>query len=298
MNDQMNSKKPDHCLNCNLLLKEADKYCPNCGQKALPDHLTVKYFIHEFLNNYFSFDSKFLNTVKQLIIKPGFLTIEFIAGRRIRYINPIQLFIFSSFLYFLVNSFMFLKEDYGKNDLVRFNDRNKNVLSDSVEIQQIDSLFIVQNGEEIDTIDNSYVGEFLKKSQDFNAMDTESQNEKISRNISYSVFLLMPLFALYLGWFFKRKKKHYLENIVFSLHFHAFYYVAGVLFLLLDKLITGDVDSLMLLTIVCIYLLIAIKRFYSFSWISSVIRFIGLIILYGLTVSIFLVISILISVFI
>ena len=292
----MKSIKPDHCLNCNLKLKEADKYCPNCGQKTLPDHLTFNFFYREFLSNVFSLDSKVITTIKKLIFSPSFLSNEFIAGRRIGYINPIQLFMFSSFLYFFINSFMFLKEDNGEKDLVRFHDSDKNILSDSVEIQQIDSLFIVQDGEEIDTIDNSYVGEFLKKGQDFNAMDKESQNEKISRNISYSVFLLMPIFGLYLGWFFQSRKKHYLENIVFSLHFHAFYYVAGVLFLLLDKLLTGDVDSLIHFIVVIVYLLIAVKRFFNFSWLSSILRFIGLIFLYGLTVSIFLVASVIISV--
>ena len=89
--------------------------------------------------NYFSFDSKFFNTVKQLVFKPAYLSIEFIEGRRIRYINPIQLFVFSSFLYFLVNSFMFLKEET-KQDVFRFEDRGKNIASDSLSIEQLDSI--------------------------------------------------------------------------------------------------------------------------------------------------------------
>lgn len=288
--------KPPECLNCNHPIDDQTNFCPNCGQKALPDHLTFKYFFHEFINNIFSFDSRFLITIKYLILKPSFLSKEFINGRRIGYINPIQLFMFASFLYFLVNSFMFLKEDSGNTDLVRFQDNDKNILGDSLEIQQVDSLFIIQNSDGIDTINNSYVGEFLKKGQEFNAMDKEEQNEKMSRNISYAVFLLTPLFALYIGWFFKRKKRHYLENIVFSLHFHAFYYIAGVLFLFLDKLLPEDTETLILLVLVIVYLLIAVKKFYNFSWVSSIFRFIALLLLYGLTVSFFLIISILLSV--
>ena len=288
--------KPANCANCNHTLSDEDKYCPICGQKALPEHLTFKYFIHEFLNNYFSFDSKFFNTVKYLILKPSFLSCEFIKGRRVGYINPIQLFVFSSFLYFLVNSFMFLKEQQNDYDLVNFTNGDQNILIDSIDIEQADTLYIVKEGEKSDTINNSYLGEFLKKGQDFNSLDRESQNEKVSRVISYSVFLLMPIFALYLGWFFKKKKKHYLENIIFSLHFHAFYFIAGVLLLLFDKVLTGDVDTLILYLLVFAYLIISLRKFYNFSWLSTCFRFLGLILVYSITVSIILVCSILISI--
>ena len=157
---------------------------------------------------------------------------------------------------------------------------------------------IIKDSESSDIINNSYVGKFLQSGQDFNSMDKESQNEKISRNISYSVFLLMPLFAFYLGWLFKRKKQRYLENIIFSLHFHAFYFVVGVVFLLLDKLLTGDAETLILLISVITYLLVAAKRFYGFSWFSTSARFVGLVLIYGITVSIFLITSIIISVLI
>lgn len=296
MNKKDKYRRPDHCLNCNHPLDAHTHYCPSCGQKALPDHLTLKYFIHEFLSNYFSFDSKFFNTVKQLIIKPGFLSNEFIAGRRIRYINPIQLFVFTSFLYFLINSFMFLKEDV-KKDLVRINDENnKNIVSDSLDIQQLDSLIIIHDGETSDTIEHSLSGEFVKKGNDFNKLDRATQNERISNNMSYAVFLLLPVFAFYLGFIFRRKEMHYLQNIIFSLHFHSFFFVVGFVLLFFDRLLTGDIDSFILNLSAVIYLLIATKRFYKFSWILTTFRLLGLILIYGLTVIIFLLASILISV--
>lgn len=288
--------KPDHCQNCNFKLNIKDNFCPNCGQKTLPDHLTFRFFFHEFINNIFSFDSRFLITIKNLLLKPAFLSYEFIHGRRITYINPIQLFFFASFLYFLVNSFMFLKEDIGNQDLIRIQDSDKNIINDSINIQQSDSLIIIQDGTNTDTLENSYVGEFLKKGQDFNNLDKETQNEKLSKSISYAVFLLMPLFALYLGWFFRKRRRHYLENIIFSLHFHAFFYLVGVLFLLFDKVLTGDIDTLMLNILVIVYLLLAVKKFYGFPWISTILRFLGLLLIYGLTVSIFLIASIILSV--
>lgn len=295
MNSIDQNSKPDKCQNCQFQLAESDNYCPNCGQKNLINHLTFEYFFKEFASNVFSLDSKLVTTIKNLVARPAFLSHEFIQGRRVSYINPIQLFIFMSFIYFLVNSLMFLKEESANDDLVVFNDGEKRLLSDSIDIQQQDTLFIVDDGQVQDTLKNSYIGNFLKKGKEFNAMDKEDQNEKTSRNISYAAFLLTPIFALYLGWFYRKRKK-YLENIVFSLHFHAFFFLAGTLFLFLDKLIEGDIDSIIFYLLVLFYLLISLKRFYLFSWISTIARFLGLIILYGFTVSVFLIVSILISV--
>ncbi len=297
INSQENTA-PDHCQNCNKPLLEDEHYCANCGQKALPEKLTLKYFIQEFLSNYFSFDSKFFNTVIPLLFNPAFLSKEFTDGRRIRYINPIQLFVFSSFLFFLVKSFIILKEDPDA-DFFKINENNKSIQNlDSIQIEETDSLYIFRRGEEADTIDQTYVGESIKRVKDFNSMDKSTQNERLSRSFSYAVFLLTPLFALYLGLLFRKRGRHYLENIIFSLHFHAFYFVLGAFILLFDRLLTGDIDTLILLVLVIIYLFVALKRFYNFSWISTIFRFIGLLFLYGITVSIVLISSILLTLFV
>ena len=197
-----------------------------------------------------SFDSKFFNTAKPLIFNPAFLSREFIEGRRVRYINPIQLFVFSSFLFFLVNSFIIFKEAPDSN-YITINEHNGGLQTlDSIDIEQADSLYILKSTDRTDTIEESNVGEFIKKGKDFKSLDQSTQNEKLSRTFSYAVFLLMPLFALYLGLFFRRKGKQYLDNIIFSLHFHAFYFVLGTVMLLFDRLLPGDIDTLILLVLV------------------------------------------------
>lgn len=40
-------------------------------------------------------------TLKDLILRPGFLTREYTAGRRVRYLNPIRMYVFISALFFL-----------------------------------------------------------------------------------------------------------------------------------------------------------------------------------------------------
>jgi len=286
-------EQTDTCLNCHHPLEKAHVYCPNCGQKNLSDHLTFSYFFQDFLVNVFSIDSKLFKTFKSLLLRPAFLSLEFIQGRRIRYVNPIQLFMFASFSYFLINSFMFLKEE---NDNFQFTgvDGSKG----SVYIQPGDSTLVLDELSELDSITDSYSGMLLKKAQAFNSLDKESQNDKISRNISYTVFLLLPIFAFYLGLIFKSRRKKYLENIVFSLHFHSFYFILGTFFLLIDKLVFKDIDILLHYVLVILYLVIALKKFYEFSWGKTLLRCFFILSIYGLTVSIFLIATILLSVFI
>lgn len=64
--------------------------------------MTFKQFMLDFLGDYFTFDSLIIRSVKPLLFKPGFLTKEFLAGRRVSYIPPIRMFIFISIVFFLI----------------------------------------------------------------------------------------------------------------------------------------------------------------------------------------------------
>jgi len=289
----MNSLKPEFCLNCKTRIETDQEYCPVCGQRVLPEHLTTGYFLKEFLNNYFSFDSRFLKTLKPLLFKPSWLTHEFIRGRRIRYINPVQLFIFSSFIYFLVDSLVFVERPE-KKDLVVFSSNGTDINSDSLDRTKIDSLLLEDNDS---TMSRSILNHFLRRAYKFNQLDRASQNAIISKTLSYAIFFLTPIFALYLRLFFKKKDSLYLENLIFSLHFHAFYFVLATIFLILGRIFPFEFIKAISYILITVYIFIALQSFYSFSWKSTLARFTGLFILYSFTVILFFLGSVVLSVF-
>lgn len=90
------------CKNCGRKLAPDFKYCPSCGQEHKEKVVHFKQFILDFLGDYFTFDSLIVRSVRPLIFKPGFLTNEYTAGRRVRYIPPLRMFIFISIVFFLV----------------------------------------------------------------------------------------------------------------------------------------------------------------------------------------------------
>lgn len=97
MNEQKN------CLNCEELCSEAVKFCPNCGQEFIKTE-TVVGFLQHFMSDYFTFDSKIIRSYGPLMFKPGFLTIEYLQGKRTKYIPPLRMYIFISILFFIVIS--------------------------------------------------------------------------------------------------------------------------------------------------------------------------------------------------
>lgn len=87
------------CLNCNAELH--GRYCHQCGQENIEPKDTVWSFITHFFYDITHFDGKFFYTVGRLFRKPGFLSKEYITGKRARYLHPIRMYIFSSAIFFL-----------------------------------------------------------------------------------------------------------------------------------------------------------------------------------------------------
>lgn len=57
------------------------------------------------------FDSNFFNTIHHLILKPGFLSQEYMKGRRASYLHPIKMYVFCSAIFFLFFFSLFKPSD-------------------------------------------------------------------------------------------------------------------------------------------------------------------------------------------
>ena len=103
MNTKESIESVKNCLNCGADLPREAKYCPACGQATYGEENMLSFFQH-FLNDYFTFDSKIFRSIRPLFAKPGLLTLEYLKGKRMSYIPPLRLFIFSSIIFFLLLS--------------------------------------------------------------------------------------------------------------------------------------------------------------------------------------------------
>jgi len=97
-----------HCENCGAQLN--GNYCAQCGQAAVDYRRSFRHVVADVLESFLNWDSKFFTTIALLILKPWRLTNEFLAGKRVRYVNPLRLYLLASILFFFA-------VNYGAKDL-------------------------------------------------------------------------------------------------------------------------------------------------------------------------------------
>ncbi len=139
----LKERKEKNCLNCNAQVY--GKYCHICGQENIEPKESAWHLVSHFFEDITHFDGKFFSSLKWLILKPGFLSREYMVGRRASYLNPVRFYVFSSAVFFLI-FFSLYHFDAKKNIVTTV---NKVAIS---EIMKMDSL---QYKKFIDTIVNN-----------------------------------------------------------------------------------------------------------------------------------------------
>jgi hypothetical protein len=78
------------------------RYCPQCGERRLQSHdYSMRHHLKEALETFTHLDSKLLRSVWRLVRRPGSLSVDYLQGRRVRFMRPLRLFVFVSVAYFL-----------------------------------------------------------------------------------------------------------------------------------------------------------------------------------------------------
>ncbi|WP_163710108.1 DUF3667 domain-containing protein [Mangrovibacterium lignilyticum] len=286
--------EPHECPNCETVFK--GYYCPNCGQSDSEFDRPFGFVVYDFMGNFFSFDSRFFKTFQYLALKPGFLTSEFLAGRRERYAPPFRTFIFLSFLLFLLLQILTgkaLKEPIGWEP----NAAEGVAIVDSINKEFSDSSFVLTE-EELDTLGSGMevnVDELLAKNSLESKLellsqkiDEKLQEEKgqedrktllqmkrvlsspraltnaILKYLSWAFFAMLPIFAVFLALFYRKRKMHFIRHLVFSVHVHSFVFLINIVVVVLALIwhLPGWIYFMAFLMIQ-VYIYLALRRFYQ-----------------------------------
>jgi hypothetical protein len=76
------------CPNCGAGLDGA--FCATCGQKVSPLNPSLREVLGNFVEEVLNLDGRTFQSMRLLLTKPGFLTLEQFQGRRARYVSPIR----------------------------------------------------------------------------------------------------------------------------------------------------------------------------------------------------------------
>jgi hypothetical protein len=244
-----------HCLNCGRTVEE--NFCPACGQETTDHTVGASLLLRDLAEEFLKLDSRILQTLIPLLFRPGFLTKEYIAGRRVRYIAPFKLFLFASALFFLC-SLQAARRDLQKpSSQSAFHFEVENPSGGSSSASGKGATAQPQASERPDPVEQWFDRKLTRIRQLGEKEAVKQFYEQLMDLMSKVIFFLVPLFAGMLKVLYLRR--YYIEHLYFALHLHAF------LFLITLPVLFWDAAWLALtyLAVVAAYLFQAMRVVYQ-----------------------------------
>ncbi|RZT97328.1 uncharacterized protein DUF3667 [Ancylomarina subtilis] len=304
------------CSNCEHPVD--GKYCTNCGQSAKDFHRPFFSVVSESLGDALSLDNKFFHTIVPLFAQPGYLTKEFMRGRRARYTPPFRLYLFLTFFAFLLLLHNHKPETESEKNLTFKNNDGKEVQflsfidegldEDLVDADSLsaDSLLkgsdlknkLITFNKDIDSVSkrdslavpitvksgNKVISSEVKKLVDLWLLNPVLFIDNAFKKLSQTLLLVLPMFALFLALFYIRRKHYLLEHLLISLNFHSFIFVIVILSELL--ILTGIKAiypfAFYLYFLIPLQLFLTLKFYYKQSWFKTFIKFLMLSFFYNI----------------
>ncbi len=168
-------RKVPRCQNCDYPLEADFNFCPRCSQHNSDKLTSFWRLLVEVVSDFFSYDSRFVKTIYPFLLKPGFLTNEYVAGRRVRYMHPLRLYVFVSLLYFSVFSLVVgrsVKDDTDQTDVTL--DR---VEADSVRAQLRRNLKNDLSAADMQKVDTTLLKLAKRRKTGFIDVNTDEEDE-------------------------------------------------------------------------------------------------------------------------
>lgn len=216
------------CRNCGTSAPAA--YCPHCGQ-GTSEHLPTAFeFVHEFVLHYLAADGRLWRTLWALVARPGFLTTEYLHGRKLAYVIPLRLYLTTSVVFFLALKLSLLIHTAGTLEPML----KGNLPSGDVYV----GFGFGHATRHADGTVTCTLPQVLCESVRTRLLE---EPEEVARRIaslptaflsswSSAMFILLPLFALWLKLAFYNR--NYGEHFLFALHIHSFWFLILLLILL------------------------------------------------------------------
>jgi uncharacterized protein DUF3667 len=282
----LGSASEARCRDCGA--PAPDAYCPACGQETRERLPTLREFMREAAGRYVALDGKLWKTLGALLFRPGFLTREYLAGRRRRYIRPARLFLVASLLLFAV---LRVATDVADIEVIEAAPRE----TAKSPFERAMPPTGVQLGDDfnVDVGDLQEAVPALKKRVErFNRMPPRERLEQIVSGMlrygPYAMFVLLPAFAallkvLYLGrWRRTRSRPRlYGEHLVFAAHNHAFLFLVGVAAVTIRTISQNALPVTLLVIWIAIYMFWSLRAVYGGSWKGIVARSLAMLVTYA-----------------
>lgn len=250
------------CATCGLPLE--GRYCAACGEERLEPHqLTVRHFVTDSLvPEIVNLDGKVWRTLRMLLFRPGLLPLEYAAGRRRRYLQPLRVLLTAIVVFVLAMP-------KGRGFTLNIGPMALSVMPAS----------LPKGGSIEGTL--AHIDRFGVLERQFGAKlgPVAAAPDDVARRFSGLLsdfatpvsFASVLLFAIVLYALFRRRRPLLVEHAVLSMHYFSFVLLTSLLYVIAMK--TGLFGSMAGLLVVmfgvtlwqAVYLVFALRRFYWHS---------------------------------
>ena len=266
------------CRNCGFEAPRCN-YCPNCGQETTLALPSASKFIRETAGRYVALDGRMWRSLHALLFRPGFLTREYLAGRRRRYVRPARLFVALSIALFamlqLTAGSPVVLDEVEASDAAgaagnRDDEGARNTLGLSID-RDLNLSFSANEWPRLAPLRNR-----------LDAFNRLSRQEKADRMLAgmlryapYAAIGLLPVFALLLkiayagrARRYPLRPRQYAAHLVFGAHNHAFLFLVLGIVVLVDW---GPLRAALLLWTI-VYTFASLRVVYGGRWSGIVAR--------------------------
>ncbi len=188
----------ERCVSCGA--EQRDNYCPECGERRITAaDRSIAAFLRRAFEEVSDVDSRLFRTLRRLVFSPGHLTRAFSEGRRKPYLGPVQLFLLANLAYFLVQPL----STYTAYNTPLKSQLNRQAYSEQLPVADWVETATERTGLDEDTFETVF----------------NNQSELLARTL---VFVMVPVFAVFLAVLMLGRGRPFVDHLVFSLHYFAF----------------------------------------------------------------------------
>jgi hypothetical protein len=300
----------ENCDNCGAPLSGA--YCSACGQRVLHHGLSVREFLSDAAEVITHADSRFWRTFVPLLARPGFLTQQYIKGRRASYLPPFRLYLVLSVVFFLLIPLT----NTGKSDPAKHRAQVMAPAQIHAELQkEVDAATDPQEKAELqsqlqkfDTVRSKIApvvegdGHSCSRLAEIDSVPAWLRQRLVDacaktqldqgrglgvsllHNLGRAMFVLLPLLAALMLLLYWHPRRHYVEHLLLLLHNHAFVFLALSVLMIAGRLILSDTWAAWVgigLTLYMIfYLYRSMRRVYGQGRLKTLLKFCALSVAY------------------
>lgn len=257
------------CLNCGAELHGA--FCASCGQRSVPANPTVSELAGDAWQELSGYDGRIAATFRGLLT-PGHLTIDYLQGRRARYLPPIRLYLIVSVIYFVAAA-----------SAPQITGPNADITGPAgMRIQLTDRATVLTAEDRAEMLkDLDQAPWFLRPMLKAFAEDPDAFRARIFTIMPRVFFALLPVFAGVVALLYRGRA--FPTALVFAAHLHAFAFliftISEVAKMTGQAVVMGVVGVAAVLAFV-IYTLRAFRAVFGGGWLITMVKAVSIGVVY------------------